>query len=158
MKKLILCAMLSALSLPTLAQTQEPIDTVTIRQPELRIELPVTPYDMSAREFYKFKGSYDLANGQTLSLFERRNTRYAQVSNQEKRQIVAADKNTFVAMDRQLKVRLDIDDNGGATGELWMVVPANNQVSLTAINDRIMMFSFNKPQPRFGYDERGYSF
>lgn len=124
MKKIILFSVLSALSLSGMAQSTQQVETITISKSVTEIEAPDRTYWMPPERFYQFLGSYDLANGQTLSLFERGTFKYAQVSDQPRHRIVATGKNTFVALDRQLKMRIDLKEDGEASGELYMVVPA----------------------------------
>jgi hypothetical protein len=123
MKNLILFSLLSALSFSTVAQSTMDVETVTISKPELKIEIPSKLYGMPSSEFYDYKRVYTLSNGETLSLFEVGMSKYAQVSGQERHKIVATAKNAFVALDKQLQMRIDLKDDD-ASGELLMVVPA----------------------------------
>ena len=132
MKKLIAISVLSALSFAAYAQTSSDVATVEISG-DKSINLPSKIYRMDSDEFYKFKGSYFLSNGMTLSLFERGRTMFARIDNQDRHQIVASASNAFVAKDLQLKMRIDLADNGDVSGELTYVVPsqinAENQVT-----------------------------
>jgi hypothetical protein len=141
MRKLILCTFLSALSLSAFAQTPNDVETVTISKPQLTIEIPARTYRMTPEEFYQFKGLYELSNGQTLSLFQRGNAQYAQVSDQERHKIVATADNAFVALDKQLQMRIDIKDNGDVTGELLMVVPAKTLSDGTVRKEQYLVAS-----------------
>jgi hypothetical protein len=130
MKKSIVAALLGALSvgaawLPASAQTEQQGDTVTIPAPTLRIDAPVKRY-MSEMEFSAFKGGYDLSNGEVLTLKRVGNRMYAEVGDWGQHQIVAVSKDTFVALDQKLKVRIDINNFGDVGGELLMVVPGNS--------------------------------
>jgi hypothetical protein len=142
MRKLFLYMALSTLSFSTFAQTTNDVDTVTISKPQPRIEIPARTYRMTPYEFDQFRGVYELSNGQTLSLFQRGNAQYAQVSDQESHKIVATADNAFVALDKQLQMRIDIKDNGDVTGELLMVVPTKNLVGGKASKEQILVASF----------------
>lgn len=142
MKKLLICSLLSALALPVLAQTGQEVETVTISNSAQKIEAPSKTYRMSSEDFYQFKGTYSLSNGQDLSLFERGNLKYAQVSGQARHEIVATADNSFVALDRQLKMRIDLKDNGEVGGELYMVIPAQVQANGKLSGEPILMIAF----------------
>lgn len=58
MKKLFLCVVVGALSLPAVAQTAAEVDSVTITDFHLRISIPDKFYRMLPEEFYNFKGAY----------------------------------------------------------------------------------------------------
>lgn len=141
MKKfLMFLFILSAFSLPSAAQTAAEIDTVTITEPARQITIPSKLYKMWPEEFYKFIGAYDLSNGQVLALFDRGRRMYAKISGQDSHEIVATAENAFVALDRQLQVRIDLHDNGDVSGELIMVVPSQKQSSLDKPEDQLTRF------------------
>jgi hypothetical protein len=119
MKPLQFILTASALTLTSalsMAQTAPNPDTVTISG----IGVPRHPYPMDVDEFYKFKGSYDLASGETLSLFNRGSAFFAKIGPDRWHRIVAVSPNTFVAKDHLLKIRLDPQENGEVTGELLL--------------------------------------
>lgn len=142
MKKFILCSILSALTLPAMAQSSKEVETVTISNPSLKIEVPSQTYRMSSDDFYPFRGQYELSNGQTLALFERVDGRYAQVSGQSSHRIVATAENAFVAIDRQLKMRIDLKDNGEVGGELYMLVPSKKQANGEVSQEQVVLLAF----------------
>lgn len=142
MRKFFLCTVLSALSFSTFAQTTNDVDTVTISKPQPKIEIPARTYRMTPEEFFQFRGVYTLSNGQTLSLSQRGNAQYAQVSDQERHRIVATSDNAFVALDKQLQMRIDIKDDGDVTGELLMVVPAKNVIGGIPGKEQYLVASF----------------
>ncbi len=142
MRKLFLCTVLSALSFSAFAQATNDVDTVTISKPQLRIEIPAKTYRMTSEDFYQFKGVYSLSNGQTLSLSQRGNTQYAQVSDQERHKIVATADNAFVALDKQLQMRIDIKDDGDVTGELLMIVPAQTLSEGSIRKEQLLVANF----------------
>lgn len=125
MKKLILFSLLGALTLTTTAQTAQDESTVTITQPKYTITMPDRTYRMSADEFKTFNGAYDLANGMVLSVFKRGFTMYARIDGQDSHEIVATAADTFVARDKQLKMRIENHSNGDVSGEVYMVVPSS---------------------------------
>lgn len=145
MKKLMLVMLvLSVLPLPPQAQTQttQEIETVTITEAP-QITIPGKLYKMWPEEFYKFKGAYDLANGQVLSLYSFGRRMYAKVIGYDEHEIVATANNAFVALDRQLKVRIDLHDNGDVGGELVMVVPAQKHSSFDASEEKTMQLALH---------------
>ncbi|WP_058049742.1 hypothetical protein [Janthinobacterium sp. Ant5-2-1] len=128
MKTIILGTLLclAAASLATTAQTLPPEHTVTVPGNALRIDVPEHPRYMMRQDCKKFVGTYDLSSGDTLELRLAGAVMYARIGKQEEHRIVATDHNAFVALDRQLKVRIDHNDDGSVDGELVMVVPAQN--------------------------------
>lgn len=120
MKRLLLVALLGTLSLTAPAQTTQD-NAVTIRG--YQIELPAVPHRMFIGDFDTYKGAYDLANGDVLSLRQFGRRIYAELGNGERRQLVAAAPNVFVALDRQLKVTLHRDSDGDFSGEVIMLAP-----------------------------------
>lgn len=141
MHKLILIALLSVLARGVAAQ-QPAADTVHIPAAAERIVLPEHPYHMSEGDFYDYQGTYELSNGQTLRLSSRGYAMYAQVDNERRHRLVAASANSFVAMDRQLKVRIDLGPNDSVGGELVMVVPAAPLAGGGA-GERLLVASFH---------------
>jgi len=123
MKRLLLVALLGTLSLAAPAQTTQD-NAVTIRG--YQIELPAVPHRMNIGDFDTYKGAYDLANGDVLSLRQFGKRIYAELGNGERRQLVAAAPNVFVALDRQLKVTLNRDSFGDFSGEVIMMAPRSD--------------------------------
>ena len=126
MKTIILGTLLclAAASTAATAQTLPPEHTVTVPGNALRIDVPEHPRYMMRQDFKKFVGTYDLSNGDTLELRLAGAEKYARIGKQEEHRIVATDRNAFVALDRQLKVRINHNDDGSVDGELVMVVPS----------------------------------
>jgi hypothetical protein len=118
----LLC--LAAASTAATARTLPPEHTVSVPGNSLRIDVPAHPRYMMRQDFKKFVGTYDLSNGDTLELRLAGAIMYARIGKQEEHRIVATDRNAFVALDRQLKVRIDHNDDGSVDGELVMVVPS----------------------------------
>ncbi|OEZ54094.1 hypothetical protein JAB5_08960 [Janthinobacterium sp. HH103] len=133
MKTWILAGTLGICALLANAQTLPDSQTVVIPGGRMQtIELPAHRHFMSAQEFSPFRGGYELSNGQVLYL---RNASsigammYARIDDQEEHRIVASGSNSFVALDRQLAMRIDLRDNGSVGGEVLMVVPAEKLAS-----------------------------
>ena len=126
MKTIILSTLLglSATCLAASAQTLPQDKTVEVPGHSLRIDVPDQPHYMLREDFLNFAGAYDLSNGDTLQLRRSGSIMYARIGNQPEHRIVATSRNAFVALDRQLKVRIDHHDDGSVGGELVMVVPA----------------------------------
>lgn len=141
MKKLIVMSTLSLLSLTVSAQTSAEVDTVKISADQ-SIYLPSQAYGMRSDEFYKFKGAYSLSNGMTLSLFERGRTMYAQIDGQDRHQIIATAANAFVAKDQQLKMRIDLKENGDASGELFYRVSVQVSAETQVPQQRWILAAF----------------
>ena len=115
---------LAATGMAAHAQTLPPDSTVEVPGHALRIEVPAQPRHMLREDFQQFAGAYDLSNGDTLQLRRAGSIMYARIGKQPEHRIVATGRNAFVALDRQLKVRIDRHDDGSVGGELVMVVPA----------------------------------
>ncbi|OEZ93357.1 hypothetical protein JAB9_10220 [Janthinobacterium sp. HH107] len=133
MKTWILAGTLGICALLANAQTLPDSQTVVIPGGRMQtIELPAHRHFMSAQEFSPFRGGYELSNGQVLYL---RNASsigammYARIDDQEEHRIVASGSNSFVALDRQMAMRIDLRDNGSVGGEVLMVVPAEKLAS-----------------------------
>lgn len=143
MKKLVLISLLSLVSMTATAQTAPSDETATIIGAMPRIELPTQIHRMDSDEFYKFRGSYDLSNGKTLSLYNRGLKMYGAVDNQERHEIVATSANAFVALDRQMKMRIDFHDDGSVGGELVMVVSPRQHANGNPIDEQFTVVALH---------------
>ena len=123
MKRLMVLALLGGFALTAPAQTT-PDNSVRIHARQ--IELQATSYRMMPGDFDQYKGGYELANGDTLMLYQRGKSIYAAVGDSEPHEMVATARNVFVARDRALKVTLERSNFGDYSGELLMVVPATS--------------------------------
>jgi hypothetical protein len=141
MKHFILCVSLSALSLSALAQTPQATETVTINSPAMSIDAPEKILRLSGADFHEFKGVYSLSNGQHLALYQIGSFQFAQVEDQSRHQIVATTNGNFIALDRQLKLRLEIMPNGDASGELLMRVPTKAQANMSTDKKNFVLVS-----------------
>ncbi|MES2015084.1 MAG: hypothetical protein V4484_01210 [Pseudomonadota bacterium] len=128
MKRMILFALLGGLSLTAPAQTAEDSQ---VRVRGYQIELPVNPVPLHRIDVTKYKGGYSLANGEELFVGQSGRHLYATVGGRPAKELVASRLNEFVSLDRELKISLDIDDLGDASGYILMVVPGQgSQASL----------------------------
>ncbi|MGK5030105.1 hypothetical protein [Janthinobacterium sp. MDT1-19] len=144
MKTIILSTLLglSATCLAATAQTLPQNMTVDVPGHSLRIDVPAQPRHMLREEFQQFAGAYDLSNGDTLQLRRAGTIMYARIGNQPEHRIVATGRNSFVALDRQLKVRIDHHDDGSVGGELVMVVPARQLADGSAQGEHLATLGF----------------
>ena len=133
MKTWIMAGTLGVCALLANAQSLPDSQTVTIPGGRLHtIELPAHRHFMNAEDFSPFRGGYELSNGQVLHL---RNAgsigaiMYARIDNQDEHRIIASGRNSFVALDRQLAMRIDLRDDGSVGGEVLMRVPAEKLAS-----------------------------
>jgi hypothetical protein len=140
MKKFVLASVLGALSLAALAQTTPGGDTVTIQARGPKISVPDKIRSMPLDEFNRFTGSYELANGNSLALFSRGLKKYAKVHGEAWHEIVATSANSFVALDKQLEMTIDRQENGEVKGELLMVVP--DQLANGTTSEHVVEFAF----------------
>ena len=137
--KTLLASAILALATCTAATAQMLPDSQRVVVPgnSLSIDLPARPHYMMREDFKQFSGSYDLSNGDTLELRRAGAAMYARIGKQQEHQIVASGRNSFVALDRQLKVRIDHKDDGTVGGELVMVVPSQQLADGSVTQERI---------------------
>lgn len=132
-----------AASLATTAEITPAEETVNIPAPAQTIELPARRYHMARQDFDEFRGAYDLSNGQTLYLTHSGISMYAEIDHQGTHRIVAASPNSFVALDRQLKMHIDWKEDGTVGGELTMVVPRKQIAgSAAAPQQEVIVYAF----------------
>lgn len=132
----LLGALLCAASIGAQAQAQI-AERVTIPLPHLTIDLPARAYVMDNSEFGEFRGTYTLADGRLLRLRSFGRLMFGEVGDEGEHRLVAASHNTFVALDRQLKVRIDLGDNGEVGGEVLIAVPM--QVAATGEVEQVVV-------------------
>ncbi|QYG07845.1 hypothetical protein [Janthinobacterium sp. PAMC25594] len=144
MKTIILSTLLglSVTCLAPSAQNLPQDKTVDVPGHSLRIDVPAQPRHMLREDFQQFVGAYDLSNGDTLQLRRAGGIMYARIGNQPEHRIVATGRNAFVALDRQLKVRIDHHDDGSVGGELVMVVPARQLADGSAQGEHLATLGF----------------
>lgn len=90
----------------------------------LQIDVPERYRSMWARDYDDYRRAYTLANGQSLSIAPRGMHMYARVDDGPWHKIVVAAPNTFVALDRQLKMEINLHDNDEVSGWVTMAAPA----------------------------------
>ena len=126
MKNLLLFALLGmACGAAAVAQTAQNdaapqvLDPVTIpATAPLSIEVPARRLPRHAVDFGAYQGAYDLSNGSLLQLSSQGRRMYAQLDSGERTEIVGTGKDSFVALDRSLKMRFEPRRNGDMGGEL----------------------------------------
>lgn len=118
MKRLILFALLGGLSLA--APAQDTMDN-EVRIRGYQIELPVYPHIMFRSDIDKYTGGYTLSNGEVMTLSRDDQRMYARIGNGERKELVAAKDNVFVALDRDLKITLNRDEFFDVSGEVLIV-------------------------------------
>jgi hypothetical protein len=120
MKKLLISTFLGMLAFGASAQTEQ---DQSIRITGHQIQLPEHRYPMFEGDFRPYQGWYDLSNGQTMRLRGYGNRIFVELDDGPRTQLVAASANTFVAVDRSLKMTLKHGDFDDVTGEVLMAVP-----------------------------------
>jgi|GEM_PF-6902084 hypothetical protein len=149
MKTLILASVLSAAAIgavaqpvpqpaPVQQQTSEMQQTqddsssvVTITGKGPTIDLPAYAHSMTAGEYSRYAGSYELANGDSVALFSRGLKKYAKLHGGAWHEMVAASDASFVAKDRKLKVTFIADEDGRiVAGDVLMLVPDDRYAKL----------------------------
>jgi hypothetical protein len=124
------------------AQDQDTV-SVPVRANEVRIELPDNYKKMWPADYDAYKGGYTLSNGKTLSVISRGTNMYAYVDNDKWHKIAAVAPNIFVALDRQLKMEINLLEGGEANGWVAMVVPAQQLSSGEIIPEKIVYFAMH---------------
>jgi hypothetical protein len=129
MNKLLLCSLLSVLSLVATAQnTPAPVTAVRVPAYE-RIELPRQIHHLFPDEVNEYKGSYGLSNGDTLTLRAFGSRLYAQLGNGPRKELVAAARGVFVSVDEKMKITFKEDRFGELKGDVLMLVPRSAPLS-----------------------------
>ena len=136
MKRLIISTFLGVLSLAATAQNGS---DQSVRIPAYQIDLPAKPIHVFPGDFDPYKGMYDLSNGGTMKLSASGHRIFATVGERPRTELVKAAHNTFVALDRTLKMTLDEDTDGIMKGEMLMVLPREAGVASAGGSDVIRM-------------------
>ena len=134
MKNLIQLSFIGALTLFSAVQAAE-IDKVTVT-PDKKEMAAQHRYPMRQDEFYKFKRTYELSNGMTLSLFNQGNLMYAKLNDQQSERIIANSGSAFSSTKSALKMHIDVMENGEVSGEVFIPVTSvatNNSEGQMAI-------------------------
>ena len=126
MKIIKLALLAGMLALPFAIQAQEQSDTVSVpvRANDLRIELPDSYKKMWPDQYDAYRGGYALSNGQTLTIRSLGANMYAYIDSGSWHKIVAVAPNIFVALDRQLKMEINLRGEDDVSGWVTMVLPA----------------------------------
>lgn len=137
MKRVLLFVLLGSLAMVSAAQDQT---GSSVEVKGAQINIPERAYPMFVGDLATYAGTYNLSNGQVMTLRRGGSRLYAQIGDQPAKKLVAASPNEFVALDRQLRITLNPDDYGGMMGEMLMVVPRS--VASTAGGDDVRRISF----------------
>jgi len=123
MNKSILLALASAaaLVLPAvvMAQDTKPPE-VNISGVPLNLDAGQHVVHMSDSEFAKYKRTYELSNGNTLSLFSRADLKFAKLGDGAWHAIVATGTDSFASEDKQLKMEIHLQDDDVVSGYVLM--------------------------------------
>lgn len=119
MSRILLGMIVGAISLAAVAQESASMAEGPV------ISVPAALHRGLSADFDTYVGAYNLSNGQTLTLTMHWTRMYATLDSGKKMEIVSTGKNSYVALNRQLKMNLDRRDDGEVKGELWLVAPAN---------------------------------
>ncbi len=101
------------------------------------ISVPAALHRGLSPDFDTYVGAYELSNGQTLTLTTHWTRMYATLDSGKRIEIVSTGKNSYVALNRQLKMTIDRRDDGEVKGELWLAQPAN----MADLNDGRIVFT-----------------
>jgi hypothetical protein len=119
MNKLALLSFVGAIALVSVAQAA-PKDDPMVTISGAKSEMQEQSRAMSADEFSRFAGSYELSNGSSIALFTRGQKKYAALHGEAWHELAATSSNTFVAKDHQLKIDIWRDDNGVVSGDVYI--------------------------------------
>jgi len=139
MKNYFLIAVFCSISLSAAAQTLPSIDTVTIKAAPLTLQGNIKTKFMDNETFYQFIGSYELANGQTLSLFNRGTQKYAAIEGYARHEIRATSANSFIANDRKLALQINFDENGNPDGHVLFAPASTDMARNIPVNSEIIL-------------------
>ncbi|WP_147328022.1 MULTISPECIES: hypothetical protein [unclassified Duganella] len=144
MKTLCLAIVLGGLALSSALQAQPSEDTVSVpvSARQLRIELPDAYSKMWPEDYRDLVAKYSLSNGQTLSIVARGTNMYAFVDQGPAHKIVATGRNNYVALDRQLKMEIDLQGSNGASGSVTMVVPSQSLSDGRVVPEQVVLLAF----------------
>ncbi|RJG14555.1 hypothetical protein [Massilia cavernae] len=143
MKRLLfLSGFAAAMAFSPVALAQSDISKVTIPRVPETIELPAKYSRIWAGEFETLLGSYDLSNGDTLTLTKRVNRKYIQVGDMPKAEVVAVNDYDFVALDKRYRVVLQEPMFGDVTGYLLIDRSKTMSRDLSSIEPQIQSYGF----------------
>jgi len=140
MKSLVL---ISAFSLTTLVcAAQEAVPTVPVPAMDKQIDLPAGYHTMWPDQFFQYLRAYDLSNGQTLVLYNRGSTVYASLDHGQPHKLVTTAGNTFVALDRSLKMHIDLGEGEQASGYVLIAVPEQRMADGSVQPAQVLRLAF----------------
>jgi len=139
MKKIALLSFLGLVALAANAQTAPQDSMVTISG--AKSATPPQVRAMPADEFKQFAGSYELANGNSLALFTRGQTKYAALHGEAWHEIVATSANSFVAKDRRLKIDIVREESGAVHGDVY-IPKSDMQTADSATGGQLVKLAF----------------
>jgi hypothetical protein len=147
MKRFLLSSILGVLAVSALAQTAQDLGPVPVPA-HLRIQLPSTAYRMWPDEFDKYRRTYFLSNGQTMTMTMARppwaGRMYATVGDGPRTEIVAAAPNVFVALNKQLKITLEEAPWDDFTGEILIAAPSRSPQQADAENVEVVRLALGR--------------
>lgn len=145
MKTLLLAAALAVIALPAAAQTPSDLERVTITaEAPKTIELPAKYSRMWAGEFDNLKGTYDLSNGDTMTMTKWVNRKFIRVGDGPRTEVVAVGDYDFVSLDRKYRVVLSEPVFGEVTGYLLIDTrQGSRELSHNAVEVQRFRFALN---------------
>lgn len=142
MKATLLTALLCVLPLAAGAQSTESRDS-TVRVPApWSIDLPDHALGMVLTNFDSYQGAYDLSDGRVLYLTSRGHAMYAQIGDQDKVRVVGATADSFVAVDRSLKLSLNHRMDGEVRGDV-LYIPHSSALAGLPVKPVLLTFGGN---------------
>lgn len=127
MKNLILVSSLAAVMFGASAQAPPAMSTVTIPAGPQTIELPERYSRMYDGGFETVVGTYDLSNGQVMTLSKRINRKYVRIGDGPKSEVIAAHDYDFVALDKKYRVVLQEPEFDEVRGYVLIALPTGQQ-------------------------------
>jgi hypothetical protein len=102
------------------AASSDESDTVTVRGTSAARDNAIR---MRPDNYTPYLNEYDLANGQTLAIYARGLRVYASIGNERGHELEAVASNTFYAADGKLRMTINLDGRGNASGFVYVPVP-----------------------------------
>jgi len=121
MKKLLLLVLLAMTT--TIVHTQ---DSVFVTAPGASLDRSEQPQRVSGDDIVRYRGAYQLSSGQTLTLKGWGGRLYAAVDGQAQHELAATGEHGFTARDGLLKMHIELQGDGRASGQLLMWKPARD--------------------------------
>ena len=110
-------------------------DISPVEQTVQTIELPAHVPHLDFTATSEFIGVYELSNGESLKIGKRGFSLYASLSNNDVlHRVVPTGGNTFVSVDKKLKIHLEFDSNGRASGEVYIAQGVNELPVMASVD------------------------